>query len=53
MSTFLSWLIAVFLVAVSGLALGEYVASTTWRRTSPVACSPVPGEADRPLPGPR
>ncbi|MGW1749301.1 hypothetical protein ACWCRD_27570 [Streptomyces sp. NPDC002092] len=25
--TFLSWLIAVFLVAVSGLALGEYVAS--------------------------
>ncbi|MFF5314673.1 ribonuclease BN [Streptomyces massasporeus] len=32
--TFLSWLIAVFLVAVSGLALGEYVASTTWYRTS-------------------
>lgn len=32
--TFLSWLIAVFLVAVSGLDLGEYVASTTWYRTS-------------------
>ncbi|NEE07357.1 ribonuclease BN [Streptomyces sp. SID7499] len=32
--TFLSWLIAVFLVAVSGLALGEYVASTTWYRMS-------------------
>ncbi|MEU0177118.1 ribonuclease BN [Streptomyces massasporeus] len=32
--TFLSWLIAVFLVAVSGLALGEHVASTTWYRTS-------------------
>jgi membrane protein len=32
--TFLSWLIAVFLVAVSGLAVGEYVASTTWYRTS-------------------
>lgn len=31
--TFLSWLIAVLLVAVSGLALGEYVASTTWYRT--------------------
>jgi membrane protein len=30
--TFLSWLIAVFLVAVSGLALGEYVSSTTWYR---------------------
>jgi membrane protein len=26
--TFLSWLIAVFLVAVSGLALGEYIASS-------------------------
>jgi len=32
--TFLSWLIAVFLTAVSGLALGEYVASTTWYRTA-------------------
>ncbi|MFF7490516.1 ribonuclease BN [Streptomyces luteogriseus] len=32
--TFLSWLIAVFLVAVSGLALGEYVASTAWYRRS-------------------
>ncbi|MFJ4202910.1 ribonuclease BN [Streptomyces sviceus] len=32
--TFLSWLIAVFLVAVSGLALGEYVASTSWYRTA-------------------
>ncbi|GAB2961772.1 hypothetical protein GCM10023080_022680 [Streptomyces pseudoechinosporeus] len=32
--TFLSWLIAVFLVAVSGLALGEYVASTTWYRSA-------------------
>ncbi|MCX5336422.1 MULTISPECIES: ribonuclease BN [unclassified Streptomyces] len=31
--TFLSWLIAVFLVAVSGLALGEYVSSTTWFRS--------------------
>jgi membrane protein len=30
--TFLSWLIAVFLVAVSGLAAGEYVASTSWYR---------------------
>ncbi|MFF6916447.1 ribonuclease BN [Streptomyces sp. NPDC012466] len=32
--TFLSWLIAVFLVAVSGLALGEYIASTTWYRAA-------------------
>lgn len=32
--TFLSWLIAVFLVAVSGLALGEAVASSTWYRTA-------------------
>lgn len=32
--TFLSWLIAVFLVAVAGLALGEYLASTTWYRKS-------------------
>ncbi|MET9504086.1 ribonuclease BN [Streptomyces sp. NPDC006622] len=32
--TFLSWLIVVFLVAVSGLALGEYVASTSWYRTA-------------------
>ncbi|NGO07109.1 YihY/virulence factor BrkB family protein [Streptomyces sp. HC44] len=32
--TFLSWLIAVFLVAVSGLALGQYVASSTWYRTA-------------------
>ncbi|MFF7792887.1 YhjD/YihY/BrkB family envelope integrity protein [Streptomyces sp. NPDC007991] len=32
--TFLSWLIAVFLVAVSGLALGEYVASSRWYRTT-------------------
>ncbi|MGI5355789.1 YhjD/YihY/BrkB family envelope integrity protein [Streptomyces sp. CA-252508] len=31
--TFLSWLIAVFLVAVSGLAAGEYVASTSWYRS--------------------
>ena len=30
--TFLSWLIAVFLVAVSGLALGEAVASSAWYR---------------------
>ncbi|GHB48311.1 hypothetical protein GCM10010377_44000 [Streptomyces viridiviolaceus] len=30
--TFLSWLIAVFLVAVSGLALGAYAASTSWYR---------------------
>ncbi|MFG3505932.1 ribonuclease BN [Streptomyces sp. NPDC047821] len=28
--TFLSWLIAVFLVAVSGLALGEYVSGSPW-----------------------
>ncbi|MGW7265944.1 ribonuclease BN [Streptomyces sp. NPDC054842] len=35
--TFLSWLIAVFLVAVSGLALGEYVASSNWYRTSAVS----------------
>jgi len=32
--TFHSWLIAVFLVAVSGLALGEYVASTAWYRAA-------------------
>jgi membrane protein len=32
--TFLSWLITVFLVAVSGLALGEYVASSHWYRTA-------------------
>jgi membrane protein len=31
--TFLSRLIAVFLVAVSGLAAGEYVASTSWYRS--------------------
>ncbi|GAA2231940.1 YhjD/YihY/BrkB family envelope integrity protein [Streptomyces indiaensis] len=43
--TFLSWLIAVFLVAVSGLALGEYVSSTPWYRTA--AHSPAPGEAGR------
>ncbi|WP_107092243.1 YhjD/YihY/BrkB family envelope integrity protein [Streptomyces sp. NRRL B-1140] len=43
--TFLSWLIAVFLVAVSGLALGEYVASTPWYRTA--ARSPSPGEVGR------
>ncbi|MFF5965625.1 YhjD/YihY/BrkB family envelope integrity protein [Streptomyces collinus] len=30
--TFLSWLIAVFLVAVSGLALGEAVATSAWYR---------------------
>ncbi|MFH8494265.1 YhjD/YihY/BrkB family envelope integrity protein [Streptomyces coeruleorubidus] len=30
--TFLSWLIAVFLVAVSGLAIGQYVASSDWYR---------------------
>ncbi|GAA2761307.1 hypothetical protein GCM10010103_03480 [Streptomyces paradoxus] len=30
--TFLSWLIAVFLVAVSGLALGETVATSAWYR---------------------
>ncbi|MEU5396060.1 YhjD/YihY/BrkB family envelope integrity protein [Streptomyces tibetensis] len=48
--TFLSWLIAVFLVAVSGLALGEYVASTAWYRTA--ARSPAPGEADRVFPDP-
>ncbi|MEU1005961.1 YhjD/YihY/BrkB family envelope integrity protein [Streptomyces tibetensis] len=48
--TFLSWLIAVFLVAVSGLALGEYVASTAWYRTA--ARSPAPGEADRAFPDP-
>ncbi|MFI6935536.1 YhjD/YihY/BrkB family envelope integrity protein [Streptomyces sp. NPDC050287] len=34
--TFLSWLIAVFLVAVSGLALGQYVASSDWYRTASV-----------------
>ncbi|GAA3979743.1 YhjD/YihY/BrkB family envelope integrity protein [Streptomyces plumbiresistens] len=34
--TFLSWLIAVFLVAVSGLALGQYVASSDWYRTAAV-----------------
>jgi membrane protein len=47
--TFLSWLIAVFLVAVSGLALGEYVASTSWYPAAPPwrAHSPAPGEADR------
>ncbi|MFH8660896.1 YhjD/YihY/BrkB family envelope integrity protein [Streptomyces afghaniensis] len=28
--TFLSWLIAVFLVAVSGLVLGQYIASSDW-----------------------
>jgi membrane protein len=45
--TFLSWLIAVFLVAVSGLALGEYVASASWYPPAPVrpAHSPAPGEA--------
>ncbi|MEW2615511.1 ribonuclease BN [Streptomyces sp. NPDC047880] len=48
--TFLSWLIAVFLVAVSGLALGEYVASTAWYRAA--ARSPAPGEADRVSPDP-
>ncbi|MFJ7336219.1 ribonuclease BN [Streptomyces sp. NPDC101110] len=48
--TFLSWLIAVFLVAVSGLALGEYVASTAWYRAA--ARSPAPGEADRGSPDP-
>ncbi|WP_329343158.1 YihY/virulence factor BrkB family protein [Streptomyces sp. NBC_00663] len=32
--TFLSWLIAVFLVAVSGLVLGEYIASTSWYRAA-------------------
>ncbi|MEU7722956.1 ribonuclease BN [Streptomyces tibetensis] len=48
--TFLSWLIAVFLVAVSGLALGEYVASTAWYRAA--ARSPAPGEADRVFPDP-
>jgi membrane protein len=32
--TFLSWLIAVFLVAVSGLAIGQYVASSDWYRTA-------------------
>jgi membrane protein len=53
--TFLSWLIVVFLTAVSGLALGEYVASTTWYRTVAAprlasarrAHSPAPGEAAR------
>ncbi|WP_078940870.1 YhjD/YihY/BrkB family envelope integrity protein [Streptomyces cellulosae] len=34
--TFLSWLIAVFLVAVSGLAVGQYVASSDWYRTTAV-----------------
>jgi membrane protein len=34
--TFLFWLTAVFLVAVSGLALGQYVASTDWYRTAAV-----------------
>ncbi|MFE9648039.1 hypothetical protein ACFYO0_28785 [Streptomyces sp. NPDC006365] len=34
--TFLSWLIAVFLVAVSGLALGQYVASSDWYRAAAV-----------------
>ncbi|MFJ4536834.1 ribonuclease BN [Streptomyces tibetensis] len=48
--TFLSWLIAVFLVAVSGLALGEYIASTPWYRAA--ARSPAPGEADRVFPDP-
>ncbi|MFJ4979372.1 YhjD/YihY/BrkB family envelope integrity protein [Streptomyces coeruleorubidus] len=32
--TFLSWLTAVFLVAVSGLAIGQYVASCDWYRTA-------------------
>ncbi|MFI9587358.1 hypothetical protein ACIHCQ_37325 [Streptomyces sp. NPDC052236] len=32
--TFLSWLIAVLPVAVSGLALGEYIASISWYRTA-------------------
>ncbi|MEU1317231.1 YhjD/YihY/BrkB family envelope integrity protein [Streptomyces tibetensis] len=48
--TFLSWLIAVFLVAVSGLALGEYVAAAAWYRAA--ARSPAPGEADRVFPDP-
>jgi membrane protein len=45
--TFLSWLIAVFLVAVSGLALGEYVASASWYPAAPKrrAHSPASGEA--------
>ncbi|MEV0170051.1 ribonuclease BN [Streptomyces sp. NPDC050803] len=30
--TFLSWLIAVFLVAVAGLALGQWIATSTWYR---------------------
>ncbi|MEV6940842.1 YhjD/YihY/BrkB family envelope integrity protein [Streptomyces sp. NPDC051172] len=47
--TFLSWLIAVFMVAVSGLALGEYVASSEWYRAA-AARSPARGEA--PGPGP-
>jgi membrane protein len=43
--TFLSWLIAVFLVAVMGLALGETIASADWYRTA-VAPRHRP-EADR------
>jgi membrane protein len=66
--TFLSWLIAVFLVAVSGLALGEYVASSDWYRAASASWhrpgggdaghrahpeSPAPGEVDRHPPRPR
>lgn len=32
--TFPSWLIAVFLVAVSGLAIGQFIASCDWYRTA-------------------
>lgn len=45
--TFVSWLIAVFLVAVSGLALGEYAASSEWYRA--VA---APRHRTRPAPDP-
>ncbi|MFF8293113.1 ribonuclease BN [Streptomyces sp. NPDC016309] len=42
--TFLSWLIAVFLVAVSGLALGEAVAASGWYRTAFAARRAKAGE---------
>ncbi|MGJ5830599.1 YhjD/YihY/BrkB family envelope integrity protein [Streptomyces ossamyceticus] len=41
--TFLSWLIGVFLVAVSGLALGPVVAATGWYRTARLPGRRPPG----------
>ncbi|MEV7072376.1 YhjD/YihY/BrkB family envelope integrity protein [Streptomyces sp. NPDC093990] len=48
--TFLSWLIGVFLVAVSGLAAGEGVASSAWYRSARLLRrrAPVAGPAGAP-----